>query len=270
MFTVDVAELESARWIAFGGTLAAVTLVETWWPYRAWPGSRVARYATHFALIGIGQLALRILFPMSLVAWAVAVERSGFGVLRSFESAMIAQWIVTIVLLDLAVYWQHRSFHRVGWLWRFHQVHHLDPGFDSSTALRFHPVEITLSFVIKGLVVAVLGAPAAAVMAFEIILSSSALFTHANFSLGNAAEGWVRRIFVTPDMHRVHHSQRPREAHANFGFCFSFWDRAFGSYRDSSVDDPRTMPLGWPIASDARPLSVVWLLAWPLRRGRSR
>lgn len=153
-------------------------------------------------------------------------------------------WMAALLLLDLAIYWQHRCMHAIPLLWRMHRVHHSDTGFDLSTGVRFHPLEITLSMLFKLGLVWLLGPPPGAVLLFEILLSSSALWTHSDTALAGRLEHRVRRLIVTPSMHRIHHSIRPMETNSNYGFLLSVWDRVFGSYRAAPAEPERTMPIG--------------------------
>jgi sterol desaturase/sphingolipid hydroxylase (fatty acid hydroxylase superfamily) len=136
-----------------------------------------------------------------------------------------------VVLLDLAIYFQHVMFHAVPTLWRLHRVHHADLDLDVTTGTRFHPVEILISTGIKCAAVAAIGAPPIAVLMFEVLLNATAMFNHANASLPPRVERWARLLVVTPDMHRVHHSVRYEESSSNFAFNLPWWDRVFGTYR---------------------------------------
>jgi sterol desaturase/sphingolipid hydroxylase (fatty acid hydroxylase superfamily) len=121
--------------------------------------------------------------------------------------------------------------HAIPVLWRLHRVHHADPEYDLTTGARFHPIEIILSMLIKMITIAALGPPLVAVVLFEVILNAMAMFNHANIELPQSLDRWLRRLVVTPDMHRVHHSMEPDETNSNFGFNLSLWDRLMGTYR---------------------------------------
>src|SRR5918911_807481 len=136
-----------------------------------------------------------------------------------------------VFALDLVIYTQHVLFHAVPVLWRLHRMHHADLEFDVSTGVRFHPVEIVLSMLIKFIAVALIGAPALAVLIFEVLLNATSMFSHSNVHLPERIDRVLRWIVVTPDMHRVHHSTERRETDSNFGFNLSWWDRLFGTYR---------------------------------------
>ena len=142
------------------------------------------------------------------------------------------------------VYFQHRLLHAVPWLWRLHRTHHADLHFDVTTGVRFHPFEIALSTLIKGAAILVLGASATAVVVFEIILNAGSLFSHANGALPRRVDALLRRMIVTPDMHRVHHSIVIEEQNTNFGFNVSWWDRLFGTYRPAPAEPHESMPIG--------------------------
>jgi sterol desaturase/sphingolipid hydroxylase (fatty acid hydroxylase superfamily) len=142
---------------------------------------------------------------------------------------------------------QHVAFHRVpllARLHRMHRMHHVDLDIDVTTGLRFHPVEILLSLAIKLATVSALGAPAAAVLAFELALNLRSLFSHGNVLMPGAIDRMLRGFIVTPDMHRVHHSILPEEINSNFVFFLSWWDRLFGTYRATPRAGRDAMTIG--------------------------
>ena len=152
-------------------------------------------------------------------------------------------WVIpAIILLDLLIYWQHRIFHEVPLLWRLHKMHHSDSWLDVSSAVRFHPIEILLSMLIKFVAILLFGIPALAIMWFEVILNGTALFNHSNARI--PGDKWLRLFIVTPDMHRVHHSVYPSETNSNYGFNIPWWDRLFGSYVAQPRDGHTQMQIG--------------------------
>ena len=169
------------------------------------------------------------------------------------------------MLLDLAIWAQHLVTHKVPLFWRFHRVHHADRDLDVTTALRFHPVEIVVSGGVKVMVVYLLGAPAAAVLVFEVLLNATAMFTHANLRLPGWLDRPLRWVLVTPDMHRIHHSVRRQEHDSNYGFALSLWDRIFHTYVKEPQDGQAGMTVGleW---QDERPARLGWALLLPFRR----
>jgi len=184
------------------------------------------------------------LAPGAVIAVAIAGEARGWGLLNALALPLWVAVPAGMVLLDLAIYFQHVMFHAVPALWRLHRVHHADLDFDVTTGTRFHPLEILLSTGIKCAVVAASGAPAVSVLAFELLLNATAMFNHANASVAPGVERWLRWLLVTPDMHRVHHSVRYEESSSNFGFNLPLWDRIFGTYRAQPRAGHAAMTIG--------------------------
>ena len=132
-----------------------------------------------------------------------------------------------------------------------------------TTGLRFHPIEIILSNGIKLAAVVLLGPPAMAVLIFEVILNATAMFNHGNIRLPPKIDRVLRFLVVTPDMHRVHHSELPREANTNFGFSLPWWDRLFGTYRDQPTEGHEGMIIGLRQFREPGRLTFPWLLILP-------
>ncbi len=260
-------EYEAAiRLGAFVGVLALLAAAEQLWPRRGARVSRSSRWLSNLSLVALDTLFVRIVLPVAVVAWALEMQRRGWGL---FNLTTLPAWLETtlaVVVLDLALYLQHRAAHVVPWLWRLHRVHHSDLDFDVSTGVRFHPVEILLSMLWKLVVITALGASPLAALAFEILLSAASLWEHANLRLPEAVERRLRRVIVTPDMHRIHHSVLRRERDTNYGFNLSCWDRWLGSYTPAPRDGQVAMSIGLTEFRDLRALNL-WRLLWqPLRR----
>lgn len=246
----------TVRLIAFLSVLGLVAAFELVSPRRRQEIPRVIRWSNNIALVVLDTLILRMTFPVMAVGLAVIATDKQWGLFNLIDAPVWLEILLAIVLLDLAIYLQHVLFHAVPVLWRLHRMHHADLEFDATTGLRFHPIEIMLSMAIKLGVVAVIGAPAIAVLLFEIVLNATALFTHANFSLPSWLDRRVRLVMVTPDMHRVHHSVIPAETNSNYGFNLSVWDRMFGTY----IADPRHGHDGMKIGLSAfRTTRDLWL-----------
>lgn len=216
---------------AFAAVFALMALWELLAPFRAHRLTRRARWPSNIALVVLDTLFVRILLPTGAVGLAVYAQTAGLGLFNAWGVPALVAVPLGVILLDLAIYAQHVLFHAVPALWRLHRVHHADPEIDATTALRFHPVEILLSMLLKMAAVVALGAPAVAVLAFELLLNATAMFNHAAIRLPPRVEPWIRAVLVTPEMHRTHHSEVPRETDSCYGFCLSWWDRLFGSYR---------------------------------------
>jgi len=224
------------------------------------------RLLSNLGLVVIGSLLLRLAFPLLAVALAVNVEARDGGL---FGWLQWPQWIefgMALLLLDLAIYWQHRAFHVVPWFWRLHRVHHSDVGFDVSTGVRFHPLEIAASMLFKLALVWLLGPAAWAVVTFELLLSLGSLFTHSDFAFPPALDRRLRWLLVTPSMHRIHHSVVRLETDSNYGFHLSLWDRVFGSYRVAPMSPEVDMAIGLEGFREAG-AQGLWALLWqPGRR----
>jgi sterol desaturase/sphingolipid hydroxylase (fatty acid hydroxylase superfamily) len=239
----------------FLGMLAAMVLAERIWARGLARPLRWRRWPANLALPVIGSALLRLVAPAGAVGVAVWAEAQGLGLLPVLGAPFWLALPLAVLVLDLSIYWQHRVFHHVPVLWRLHRMHHADPELDATTGLRFHPVEILLSLGIKAAVVTALGAPPVAVLAFEVLLNATSLFNHADIRIPTRAERWLRRLVVTPDMHRTHHSEVQDETDSCFGFCLPWWDHLFASYRAApaaGLDGAVTGVPGWRIAREQR------------------
>lgn len=253
------------RLIAFAGVLVLMALWEVMAPRRRREIPRVLRWTNNLALVVVDTALLRLTFPILAVGLAVWAGESGFGLLNVLEVPGWVAFLVSVLVLDLAIYLQHVLFHAVPALWRLHRMHHADLEFDATTGIRFHPIEILLSMVIKLAVVAALGPPALAVLAFEVILNATSLFNHANIALPPRLDRALRLVLVTPDMHRVHHSIIPRETNSNFGFNLSWWDRLLGTYLAQPRDGHQGMTIGIEQFRTRRDLWIDRMLVQPWR-----
>ena len=258
------------RLTAFAGVLALLAGLEALFPRRRRELGRWRRWPGNLGVVVVDTLVLRLLFPTAAVGVALAAEPSGLGLIPWLGLPGPLGVALAVLLLDLAIYLQHVLFHAVPALWRLHRMHHADLELDVTTGLRFHPVEILLSMLIKLAVVLALGAPAAAVMLFEVLLNATAMFSHSNLLLPARLDGGLRRLLVTPDMHRVHHSVLPRETNSNFGFCLAVWDRLFGTYRAQPAAGHDGMTLGIEQFRDPGELRLDRMLTQPLRKGEDR
>jgi sterol desaturase/sphingolipid hydroxylase (fatty acid hydroxylase superfamily) len=220
-----------ARLAAFGGVFALMAAWELAAPARERRLARAPRWFANLGLAVLNTLIVRLLLPVSTLAAAALAAEEGWGLFNRLALPAWAAVAAAVVLLDLVIYLQHVLFHAVPALMRLHAVHHADPDFDVTTGIRFHPLEILLSVLLRLAAVAALGAPVLAVLVFEVLLNASAMFNHSNVSLPAWLEPWVRGVLVTPDMHRVHHSVVEAERNSNYGFCLSVWDRLLGTYR---------------------------------------
>ena len=175
---------------------------------------------------------------------AVFAEERGTGLLNMFAIPYPLAFIVSLLALDLTMYFVHLMFHAVPALWRVHRMHHADVDFDVTTGARFHPIQIILALPIKFALIFVLGLPVLAVLVFEAVFNALSLFNHANVRIPSRVDRVLRWFLVTPDMHRVHHSVDANETNSNFSFVLPWWDRFFGTYRAEPADGHERMTIG--------------------------
>jgi sterol desaturase/sphingolipid hydroxylase (fatty acid hydroxylase superfamily) len=247
----------------FLAIFTAMALWEMFAPRRLPRFTRKARWVPNLALLAIDVAAVRVLAPGVAISVAVAGEAQGWGLLNPLA---VPAWIAipaAVALLDLVVYFQHVMFHAVPTLWRLHRVHHTDLDFDVTTGTRFHPIEILISTGLKCAVVGAIGAPAMAVLVFEVLLNGTAMFNHANVRIPQGLDRWLRWLVVTPDMHRVHHSVDYNESSSNFGFNAPWWDRLFGTYRAQPAAGHEAMTIGVDAFRTAEDLRLDRLLVQP-------
>ncbi len=256
--------------LGFFAVLLAVLLLAEWrFPRNRAEPRRTRRWPVNLGFGLIDTLSLRLFTPWLAFAVALRLEGTHVGLFHLIDAPYWLSVSLSVLLLDLVIYWQHRLMHRVSWLWRLHRVHHTDLALDATSAVRFHPLEILFSLGIKLGAVVALGAPPLAVLIFEIILSSLALFTHANVALPERLDRVLRWVVVTPDMHRIHHSVHADEHNRNFGFNASWWDRWFGTYRERPRETQAAMRLGLDVFREMREQQLPRLLWQPfVRSGR--
>jgi len=247
----------------FFGLLLVVGLLEILVPRRALTTSKPKRWFANLGVVFISSALVRVVFPITAVQLAFWVDQKDWGVFNAFDLSSGLVVVLSIILLDFVVYLQHVMFHAVPTLWRLHMMHHADLDYDLTTGIRFHPVEILISMVIKFGAIVVLGAPALAVVLFEIILNGMAMFNHGNFYLPLGLDRVLRWFVVTPDMHRVHHSVFPNETNSNYGFNLSWWDRIMGTYRAQPRLGHKEMTIGLNQFRDPSKLTLLGMLILP-------
>jgi sterol desaturase/sphingolipid hydroxylase (fatty acid hydroxylase superfamily) len=260
----------TVRLIAFLAIFGAMAAFELWSPRLERPeltgALKARRWLTNLSLVIVSSVLLRLVFPAAAVGAAVWAQANGWGLLPMLGVPPLLAGLIAFVVLDFAIWLEHLVFHKAPLFWRLHQVHHADTGFDVTTGLRFHPLEILASILWKAAIIVVLGPPYLAVLIFEIVLNGSSMFNHANVKLPLRVDRVLRQLIVTPDMHRVHHSVIRRETDSNYGFNFSFWDRLFGTYQAEPEAGQTAVEIGQPQWRDDRPARLGWSLLLPFRR----
>lgn len=254
---------------AFAGIFAAMALWEGFAPRRRLEMRKGRRWITNWAVSILDMGLVRLLFPLAAVGAALDAGASGVGLFNALDWPLWLEIGLAFILLDFAIWAQHVASHKIPALWRLHRVHHSDRDIDVTTAIRFHPLEILLSMVLKIGLVYALGIDPVAVVIFEVVLNGAAMFNHANVDLPRRVDRILRRIVVTPDMHRVHHSVDRREHDANYGFNLAIWDRIFGVYLDQPAKGHAGMEIGLADWRDDAPTRLGFTLALPFRGRRT-
>lgn len=250
------------RLIIFVLVLVACLVLQAWRPRRVLDGES-KRFMSNLGLMLSGSLLLWFVAPAGAVAAAWWAGQQLFGLFNLLSLPHYAALLISIVALDLAIYWQHRAMHYWPLLWRLHRVHHSDIAIEATTGVRFHPIEIVLSMAYKILVVILLGASPEAVLSYEIILSSFALFNHSNWAM--PFDRYLRRLVITPDVHRVHHSSTLAETNSNYGNFLVFWDRLFGSFIEQPAKGHKKMQIGLEPYRSPQDQKLLSLLVNPLK-----
>ena len=253
------------RFAIFATVLIAMASWEVASPRREQKLGRRTRWPGNIGIVALNTVLVRLLFPASAVTLALLAEANGWGLLQVWKVPFWLAGPFAVIVMDLIIYLQHVLFHAVPALWRLHRMHHADLEFDVTTGARFHPIEIALSMVIKLGAIVALGAPALAVLAFEILLNVTAMFNHSNIRIPVAVDRILRCFVVTPDMHRVHHSIVAGETNSNFGFNLPWWDRLCGSYRDQPSAGHEAMIIGIEQFRDPSEQRLDHMLTQPFR-----
>ena len=251
------------RPVFFVGLTVMFAVWETAWPRRQRLYGRLWRWIGNFGILALGSLLARLVLPIVPIGAALWAAQNQVGLFNMVGIPAMVAGTLSFLALDLLIYGQHRLFHMVPMFWRIHRMHHTDLDFDVTTALRFHPIEILLSLIIKSVAVVALGAGPVTVLVFEVVLNGTSLFNHANLALPRWLDRLLRFFVVTPDMHRVHHSIRREETDSNFGFNLPWWDYLMGTYRDQPKDGHDGMTIGLPIFRDKRAINLDQLVIHP-------
>jgi len=281
------------RLSVFLGVFVLMAVLEALLPAREAMLSRKTRWLGNLSMVVMGALVSRILLPATLVGVSLWAQQKGIGVFNVLLDAVpadasssnqllnsgeplnnsstylvhIAIVTLSVLLLDMLIYWQHRLFHTVPMLWRFHKMHHADSHVDTTTGLRFHPVEIAMSLGIKAAAVVMLGVPAIAIVIFEVALNGFALFNHANIRLPQKWDDRIGLVLITQRLHRIHHSQAKNESNSNYGFSVSWWDRLFNSFTPRAAFSDETLPIGQKdVPATKKNASIIALLHQPFKK----
>lgn len=259
-------DIQTFRLIFFLMVLVLMTGLESLWPRRAQRHNKLTRLTINLSMAALGSMAVKLMSPMAALGIALYGHEQGWGLIPMMSLPTWMEITLGVVILDAAIYAQHVAFHQVPALWRLHQVHHTDTDLDASSGIRFHPAEIILSMIYKMACVLLLGLSPAAVVLFEVILSTMAMFNHSNLRLPVGVDKALRYLLVTPDMHRIHHSVLATETNSNYGFNLAVWDKIFRTYTVQPRGGHHNMTLGLSEWQTPQPLSLLKLLILPFQR----
>ncbi|NIP99413.1 MAG: sterol desaturase family protein [Nitrospinaceae bacterium] len=259
---------DQIRFLIFIGILAVMLFLEWLIPRHFTIDSKPRRLGINFSLTGLNVVIVKAVLGGAAVGAAVFAGKHGWGLFNYLHWPAELEMAAGIIFLDLMIYIQHVVLHMIPFFWRFHVVHHSDLDLDVSSGFRFHPLEILGSMIYKiGLVVAI-GPSPMTVVVFEAILSGMAQFTHSNIKLPLWLDRVMRWLFVTPDMHRIHHSVVVAETNSNYGFNLSIWDRLLGTYKHRAEKPQPEIVIGVPEYRWPEEVSFSRLLLMPLRPNR--
>ena len=252
------------------GAIIVVALLESIRPRRMASGLLGLRWFGNFTLTILGAMLIRVLFPLFGVGWALFCSERGLGLFNQVAWPAWAEFMLTIVIIDWVNWAQHYLLHRIPPLWRIHRTHHSDPEYDFTTGVRFHPFETVLSTAVLAAAILAIGGPPVAVFVSQLLTVAVAFAEHANFYVPASIDRVLRLVVVTPDMHRIHHSQDAREGNSNFSNVFSWWDRLFGTYVDQPAEGHDGIVFGVAELSGRRHIMVPWMLLQPFLRPELR
>lgn len=217
--------------------------IETMRPCRGWDVLRRARLLFHLGLSILNNVILRLTVVGPLLMWLGVVNSRGWGICPLFGFEGSLQIIVCLVIFDLFDYWWHRWNHRIGLLWRFHKVHHVDTQVDVTTSMRFHPGELLISSVFKAGWILILGPSLWTFVIFEVSVTLASQFHHANIDFSDSVESILRSVIVTPRYHTAHHTVKRRTGNNNFSAVLIFWDKLFGTYFEPDFEEMKQLGL---------------------------
>ncbi len=218
------------RTTSFLAGFAALLLLERAIPYAPSGQKKTFRVIFHLAISIANSVILYLIIARPTLAALAVTESSNLGLARLLGLAGWGEIVATVIAFDFWIYWMHRAFHRLPFLWRFHKAHHRDMEIDVTTSARFHPGELLISNCVNCLVILVWGPSIAGIITFDILVTAFAQFHHGNLDLPARLLNPLERLIVTPRMHRCHHALHRKCVNTNFATILSLWDRMGGSY----------------------------------------
>jgi sterol desaturase/sphingolipid hydroxylase (fatty acid hydroxylase superfamily) len=252
------------------GSLAVTGFWEILFPRRILTASIVTRWFAAAVLMGLNTVLFRFVVPLLSIPFAIWVANSDIGLFNMIEAPAWVAFLVSFWVLDFGRWLQHWMLHRIPILWLVHRAHHTDQDYDFTTGVRFHPADGLFTGAFHLALIAALGAPLEAVVLSEVIQIGFAFFVHGNLKIPTKIDRYLRLVFVTPDVHRLHHSTISAETNANFSGMVTWWDRLFGTYMDQPRGGHEGMTIGLEEFRDPKHLQLQWILANPFLPAEGR
>ena len=254
---------QSAEAWAYYGVTAVVAAVEMVKPRRPLAMDLRARWLGNIVFAVLNNVLILWILPLTAILFAFALQDRGWGLFNIIDLPYWLAFVLTFLLMDLSFYLKHRLAHAVPVLWRIHRLHHSDGDFDFTTSLRFHPFDVAYQIALQFLTILVIGATPGGLAAHILIFMIWARLQHANIEWPASVEHTLRRVFVTGDLHRVHHSARQVETDSNYGGVLPWWDRLLGTYTEQPAGGHQGMAVGLEGYQDPKYATVGWMLADP-------
>ncbi|GJL92902.1 sterol desaturase family protein [Hyphococcus sp.] len=216
--------------VYLAAVLASAFVIELLAPWRKGVKIDMARWLRNASMAAYGTILLSLIPFIAAYGAAVSAETNGIGALNQFGAPLWAKLIISVAVLDLMAYGQHRALHKWYIFWRAHRAHHTDEHIDLTTSLRFHPFETLFRAIIELGVVLTIGIPPEGILLSYMVQVFANTISHTNATLPLAVDKIVSRVFTTPQIHRLHHSTNVDHQFTNFGTVFTLWDQLFGTY----------------------------------------
>jgi len=251
---------------AYVGGFFVVAMWELFYPRRQWSVSTVLRWTNNFGVFLVSAALAYLILPVLVLAFAYTIREWKWGLFNILDVEGVWVVVIGVLILDFAQYLQHRTVHRFSLLWRIHRMHHADFDYDLTTGFRFHPFEGLFATFWRMATIALFGIPIIAVLVAELLLITTNYFVHANARLPLSLDRMLRRLIVTPDLHRVHHSIERNETDSNFGSVLSIWDRMLGTYIAQPCAGHTKMIIGLDGFRHRKHMLLPWMLANPFIR----
>jgi sterol desaturase/sphingolipid hydroxylase (fatty acid hydroxylase superfamily) len=254
-----------ASFIGFWFFVGILFVLETLAPAFQGEPQRSYRWPTNLGF-GLANAGLSAIAPLSAVSVAEWASRTGVGLLNQVATPLWVSVSCTLAVYSLTTYLVHVIEHNAPWLWRIHRVHHLDTHLDVSTSQRHHPLELIANVLILVTVTIAFGLTPSFLILYGTMDAAISFFSHANIRLPERMDRIVRWVFVTPNMHSLHHSSHQAETDSNYGTVFTVWDRLLGTYRAEPIGGYGKLQIGLKEIRDNRVWNFWWQMKSPALR----